>query len=61
MKVYVVMYNLFSLDESESFGILDSVWNKEEDARKYCNKYNNGKEYDPDVEYSHFYKEMEVK
>ena len=61
MKVYVVMYNLFSLNESEVFHVVDSVWAKEKDAKNYCAKFNGSEGYNPDIEYSHFYKEMEVK
>ncbi len=61
MKIYVVMYNLCSRDESEVFRVFDSVWATEKDAKNYCDKNNNYGEYNPDIEYSHFYKEVELK
>lgn len=61
MKIYVVMYNLCSRDDSEIFRVFDSAWKKEEDAKKYCDSANGNAPYNPDVEYSHFYKEVELK
>lgn len=61
MKIYVVMYNLYSRDDSEIFRVFDSAWKKEEDAKRYCDMENGNEPYNPDVEYLHFYKEVELK